>query len=441
MKYDFLFKPVFFIISLLAATFVVLYVEKLRPSDLGNLEGLFLRDDEIVKREDYKIKPPTGELSEEELEFAKIAWKYFENNYHKETGLVNAKDRCLEFTLKDLTAYLMGMLSGHELGIVDSTEVTERIEKLMFTLEHIELYDEKLPNEKYHTVSLKMLNTKGEPDGIGFGWSALDISRFFAFVNKVKFDYPQFFQPLRRVVRRWKMEEMVSSGELRGMVYNTLKNEYVLTVPGRLGYEEYSGKNLMVSGYDAAQALNYKDFLKFVNIYGEQIAVDARESRDLFSPNFITTDPYILDGLEYGWDVNSKELSYRIFLAQKQRYIRTGILTAIGEDHTDDPFSGYVYNSLYANFKTWVCYDSKGNKRNDLKMLSTKTAFAWYVLYDDEYSEQLYEAVKKWHNPRRGWYTGRYEKNGKMNKTISAATNGLVLEALNYKKSGKLIKF
>jgi hypothetical protein len=441
MKYNFLFKPIFFIISLLAATYVVLYVEKLRPSDLSSLEGLFMKEDEIVKREDYNIKPPAGELTQEELQFARIAWKYFENNYHKETGLVNSTDKCLDFNLKDLTAYLMGMLSAHEIGIVDSNEVMERIEKLMFTLEHIELYDEKLPNEKYHTVSLKMLNEQGEPDTQGVGWSAMDVSRFFAFVNKVKFDYPQIFPRLRRVIRRWKMEEVVMAGELRGMVFNTLKNKYVLTFPGRLGYEEYSGKNLMISGYDAAQALSYRDFLKFVNIYGEQIAVDARESRKEFSYNFITSDPYILDGLEYGWDVNSKELSYRIFLAQKQRYLKTGILTAVGEDHTDDTGSGYVYNSVYANFKSWVCYDSKGNKRNDLKMLSTKTAFAWHVLYDDEYSDKLYEEVKKWNNPGRGWYAGRYEKNGKMNKTISAATNGIVLEALNYKKSGKLIKF
>lgn len=40
-KYNFLFKPFFFICSLLFATWLVLYIEKIRPSDLGKYESMF----------------------------------------------------------------------------------------------------------------------------------------------------------------------------------------------------------------------------------------------------------------------------------------------------------------------------------------------------------------------------------------------------------------
>lgn len=40
-KYNFLFKPIFFICSLLFATWLVLYIEKINPSDLGKYESLF----------------------------------------------------------------------------------------------------------------------------------------------------------------------------------------------------------------------------------------------------------------------------------------------------------------------------------------------------------------------------------------------------------------
>ena len=40
-KYNFLFKPLFFICSLVFATWLVLFIEKISPSDLGKYESLF----------------------------------------------------------------------------------------------------------------------------------------------------------------------------------------------------------------------------------------------------------------------------------------------------------------------------------------------------------------------------------------------------------------
>ncbi|MDQ3192947.1 MAG: DUF3131 domain-containing protein [Bacteroidota bacterium] len=436
----FLIKPIFFVFALLFATYIVLYVEKLKPSDLKAFQGLFIKDNLILKSKNYPIKPAKGALSDEEIYYANIAWNYFVNNYNENTGLVNGKDKCPEFTFGDLTCYLMGMLSAYEIGIIGSVEVEKRINKLFGTLEKIELYENKLPNIKYHAVSLKMLDLDGKEFPEGIGWSALDLGRFFCFVNKINFHYPQYQPALRRLLKRWKMNEMIKNGFLQGMVYQSKKKKFELTQEGRLGYEEFSGKSLYRAGFDVTETINYNDFIKFIDVYGCRIGVDARETRNQNSNNYILSDPYYLDGLEYGWDLNSKELGYRVFLAQKARYVETGILTATGEDFTDDP-ANYIYYSIYANFNKWVCYDQKGNKRNDLRMLSTKTGFAWYVLYEDQYVDILFSGVKDLYDSKRGWYAGRYESSGKINKSISASTNGIILEALNYKKNGIIIKY
>jgi len=42
-----------------------------------------------------------GQLCHADLEIAKTAWKYFENNYNPETGLVNAVDNYPSTTMWD----------------------------------------------------------------------------------------------------------------------------------------------------------------------------------------------------------------------------------------------------------------------------------------------------------------------------------------------------
>lgn len=47
-------------------------------------------------------------LSEEEFEWANVAWQYFENNYQENTGLVNSVDGYPSTTMWDTASYLMG---------------------------------------------------------------------------------------------------------------------------------------------------------------------------------------------------------------------------------------------------------------------------------------------------------------------------------------------
>jgi hypothetical protein len=50
-NYNFLFKPFFFICSLLFATWLVFYIESISPSDLGRYESLFNNKQKSLSKE------------------------------------------------------------------------------------------------------------------------------------------------------------------------------------------------------------------------------------------------------------------------------------------------------------------------------------------------------------------------------------------------------
>ncbi len=75
---------------------------------------------------------------------------------------------------------------------------------------------------------------------------------------------------------------------------------------------------------------------------------------------------------------------------------------------------------------------------NDMKQLSTKAVFAMSSLYHTDYTKKLMKAVEPL-SSERGWYTGLYEKGGKINKSITCNTNAIILESLLYKKEGAIL--
>ena len=436
----FLFKPFFFIITLFLGVYLVFWIEKLKPSDFGSYKGIFLKEVIIHKIDFYPLRKPSGKLTWEEQLFAKIAWKYFQNNFHDSTGFVNGTNINSAITLKDMTSYLMGMISAYEINIIDSTELDLRLTFFLKSLATIQLYDGKLPNKIYSSATLQMLDNRNRITKKGVGWSSLDIGRFFSFVNKIMIDYPQYQPMLKRAMGKWNLENMISNGCLYGMANSRNERKPRVTQEGRLGYEEYCCKGLLMAGYDVTEAFSYTDFIKFIKIYKNEIAVDTRKMKNPPDYNYILSEPYILDGIEYGWDVNSKELAYRIFKVQKERYLETNIITAVCADYIDTP-PYFVYNTVYADDNTWSCIGKNGDNKEDLKSISTKAAFGWYVLFEDEYSDLLLATVKNLYDAEKGWYAGKYEKTGRTNKALTANTNGMILEALNYKMNGRIVKF
>ncbi len=436
-KYSFLLKPLISIIALLAGTYFVLWVEKSKPTDFGFYKNIFSKGEVISKSKFYPIRKQTY-LTKEEFDMAKIAWQYFKNNYNDSTGLINASDKYPAITMWDITSAAMGVLSAYEIGIIDSTECHQIIGLQLNSLSKIPLFHGRLPNKVYNAITLKMVDYSNNEVPDGLGWTAVDIGRFFVFVNKIYRDYPMFTPQMTKVISRWNLDDMLNDGFMQGISFTSKDKRPKLIQEGRLGYEEYAAKGLTTVGFDLWEAMSYTDFIRFVHFNKIDIGYDSRESATTPTYNFTVSEPYILDGIEYGWNNDARELAWRIYNVQKNRYKETGYVTAVTEDHIDTiPY--FVYNTVVNEGKKWACISEAGDDAEDFKTLSTKAAFGWYVLFSDAYSDTLFNAVKKLYKPGSGWYAGQYEKSGRPNKAINVNTNGIILECLNYKMNGRLV--
>ena len=420
-----------FLTGLVTAFGLVGWLEDLSVGNANTPEAM------IEASADVKVAP-TRALTAQEMAWAKTAWRYFQNNTMPETGLVNSVDKYNASTLWDTSSYLMAVIAAQRLNIIDQTEFDARIVKALDSLAKMPLFEGKLPNKSYNTISLQMVDYTNQPSEKGIGWSAIDIGRVLVPLNVLAWNYPQHTASVKKVMERWDTQPMLVKGTLQGAaVTEAGKTEYLQE--GRLGYEEYAAKSFNLMGLDVANALRYTDFLKFVDIEGIQVATDSRSAQQYGAHNYVVSEPYILDGVEFGWDHLSQELAWRVYKVQEKRFADTGILTAVSEDNIDQP-PYFVYNTVFTNGKIWNAITEKGEDASQFKTLSTKAAFGWHMLYETAYTQKLMEKAASLNDPERGWYSGLYEVSGQPNKALTANTNGIILEALAYKQGGKLMK-
>lgn len=419
-----------FLLGLFTALVIALTIEN---RDYGRILGniTFEATEEIPVR-DSRV------LTEDEYIWAGTAWTYFENNYQENTGLVNSVDGYPSTTMWDTASYMMGLLSAERLNIISQGKFELRMEKVLDTLARLPLIDGKLPNKAYNTQTLQMVDYTNQPVENGIGWSAIDIGRILVPLNIMVWQYPQFNQQVNDVLNHWDVSAMIIDGYLYGSRPNADGSGIELVQEGRIGYEEYASKAMSLMGRDVFNAMKYIDYLEMRQIDGVDIPTDLRDPAKYHAHNYVVSESYILDSLEFGADSVSKIFAHRVYKAQENRYERTGILTAVSEDNVDEaPY--FVYNTVFSDGKEWNAISDQGDDASHLKTLSTKAAFGWYALYDTPYTELLIDDAKDLFSKDKGWYSGRYELDGRVNKAVTANTNGIVLESLAYIENGSLL--
>ncbi|MDB5541004.1 MAG: hypothetical protein JWQ89_2731 [Devosia sp.] len=272
---------------------------------------------------------PLSESDPEQLQWARVAWRYFENNTDPATGLANAADNYHSTTMWDTGSYLIGLVSAHRLGLVDATEFDRRVTAAASSLARLALFDGLLPNKAYDTSSLAMTDYNNKASERGIGWSALDIARLVVALEAISTAYPGHAGEIAEAMSRWQLDALVDDGELVGAAVD-LSGATVLVQEGRTGYEEYGAKALMLLGLDAVKAVQVERHVVYHEVEALEIAVDSRLIGNA-SPGFATSEPYMLDGLEFGFDSVSQVLASNIYRAQKSRFATTGHLTAVSE--------------------------------------------------------------------------------------------------------------
>ncbi|MGB3199336.1 MAG: DUF3131 domain-containing protein, partial [Nodosilinea sp.] len=409
--------------------------------------GLSLGGRAPVPAQQIEVNPPqasqcaalTHPLTPEEQGYAQSAWTYFKDNVQPDTGLSNAAGFYPSSTLWDLGNYLTALNAARGLGLIDQPEFDGRLNQFLTTLSQLPLFEDTLPNKAYNSATAEMTTYSNTPTERGIGWSALDLGRMLAAMDAIRTCHPEYGDWLSGIVSSWDVAASIQDGQLYGAT--VLPDGSTLKVQeGRLGYEEYAARGYYAWGFDVPQALAYEPY-EFVDIYGLQIPVDQRDYQTTNANNYVVSESYILDAIEFGLQGDLAEFSRRVFEAQKRRYEETGLLTAVSEDNINGP-PHFLYSTVYANGVPWAVITETNQPRPDLRTLSTKAAFGWRYLYpEDPYAQQIFEAVKDRTNSGRGFYAGLFETGlsdpePPVNDILTGNTNGLILEILHYKARG-----
>jgi hypothetical protein len=406
--------------------------------------------------ESYFREPPfhatrrRGPLTAQEELVARTAWKFFENNTQAETGLVNAVDKYPSTTMWDTASYLGALVSAYELHIITQSEFDRRMTQLLKTFNKLEFFRDELPNKAYNTQTGEKVDYTNKPGEIGF--SGLDLGRLLVWLKIVKERYPIHSAAVDQFVMRWKFCNVVDS---RGLLYGAAlaKGQVQYLQEGRLGYEEYGAKGYQLWGFQTALASRANPY-DVIPILGVDVPYDTRDPRVFGAHNYVVSESYVLDGIEMGWDLTSDHTSgphppsdattadfaQRIYRVQKNRYIKTGVLTARSEHQlAGDPY--FVYDTIYSDGYPWNTITETGKFVPEHSAIALKAAFGLWALWKDDYTDLLFHSVSDENDPQRGFYEGVYENGTGPIGVFTSNNNGIILEELLYKTQGKILRF
>lgn len=393
---------------------------------------------QMVQFEDLSPLPLAivGTSSADDLDHARIAWRYFQNNTDPVTGLVNSTDNYPSTTMWETGSYFVAVISADRLGVIERVEAVDRIALALDTLYGMRLFDDVLPNKAYNVRTGELVNYANQTVERGLGWSALDIARMVAALAHVEANYPELAPKTSRVMQRWDLNAMVEDGQLIGgnMIEGNLRRDQ----EGRVGYEQYAAKAMMLFGFDMYRAYDAETHLMVQQVEGNPIPVDTRLHRNV-TPAFTVSEPYLFDGLEFGFDARSLRFATSIYSAQEARHRETGILTAVSESHIDvAPY--FIYSSVWGGGAPWAVMTFQGDRMDSRRTVTTKVAFAWDALFGTDYTRELVAAIAPLGDPERGFPEGIYEIDGTTNSSVTVNTNAVVLAALAFRAHGPLIR-
>jgi hypothetical protein len=388
-----------------------------------------------------KIEPQairtSAALDEKQIGYARTAWQFFANTTDAATGLTGSVDKFPSTTMWETGSQLVAVISAERIGLIDSADAHLRIGHVLSSLTKLQLFEGNIPNKAYDIRSLKMVTYDNKPTDIGLGWSAMDIGRLLSALAIVQHAYPDFSPAIAALLSGWDLSRVTQKGELFGatMVDGKLHENQ----EGRIGYEQYAAKGMQLFGLDVTGAIDISDTLSVQDVQGLPIPVDSRLNRNKVRA-FTTSESYLLDGLEFGFDWRSLVFASEVYRAQELRFAKTGKLTAVSEGHLNvKPY--FAYATVWGGGEPWAVLTSQGERIDNRRTLSTKAAFGWDALFATDYTRKLVAAVAPFAVAGKGWPEGIYEESGEVNDSDTANTNSLVLAALAYQVTGPLLRY
>ena len=401
------------------------------PAEVAKLPPLMLPEPRV-------LAPTTATETEQRallLKSARTAWRYVARNTTA-TGFAGATDAYRFATVWDLASTLAAVFSARELGLLTPSQYTVAMDRALATLLAMPLYDSTALNKMYGVESGRMVDRKEQPTREGYGWSALDHGRLLTWLKIVGTD-TAYSARTQAIVARLRLDRLIVDGYLRGQDLHPrygqpLIAKHRLYGEGRIGYEQYAAEGFALWGARAPLALNFAANARPVDVLGSTVLADLRGT------DVLTSEPFIMMGLELGWrSPHWRTLSLAMLAAQEARSRQTGHVTMVSEDAVNLPPWFFYYYLLYRDGNAFVVTSPQGHvSPNFPRWVSTKAAFGYHALTPGDYTWRALKAVQPSGATGGGWTAGVYEGRRAATPAFNLNTAAVVLESAAYVMRG-----
>ena len=361
-------------------------------------------------------------------EAAAHAWQYIVANTDAGTGLVRATPGYGNATTWDIASAIGAIWSAHRLDLIVDDEYRARLTRLLETVAALPLFEDAAYHKIYEVASGRLVSGGGRVDGRGYAWSATDLGRFLVWLAIVRETDPELAPLARRIAGRMDYTRIVQDGYTYG--YDANRRVYKSFQEGRVGYEQYVGSGFDLWGHDVDPMLDPTLHGSPVEVMGHTLLRDER------GHDRIVSEPFVMMGLEVGWNAETAELARNVLAVQRERWRRTGRVTIASEDAIDLPPNYFYYYCVYCGGQPFVMEThDPGERRTVPPWVSTKNAFGWNALLPDDYTELAWRTVQRARDGY-GWTSGVFEGSGRSTGTHDINTAALVLESAAYLRLG-----
>lgn len=367
------------------------------------------------------------------LTAARSAWAYADREYQPATGLINSVAAYPYATVWDMASGLAALYCANRLGLLADDEYDRRMRRALNTLARMRLYDGIAFSKNYSTRTGSIAGRDDRDRSAtqrGTGWSTTDIGRMLVWLHIIRTNQPRYAAQVDSIVGRINMERLVRDGYLRGTTLTPRGRELSYT-EGRIPYEQYAASGFAVWGQRAERALDWKLNALPIAVMGVPLVADRR------GHDHLTSEPFVLMGLELGWTPEVRELAVRMLEVQQERHRRTKTVTIVSEDALPRPPSYFYYYNVNLQGKAFVVsVQGATTPSRTPRWVSAKAAWAWHALLPGEYTRTAVETVA---NARRatGWSSGVYEETGRSTGSENLNTAAVILEAALFRETGR----
>jgi len=364
------------------------------------------------------------------LNAARTAWRYGDQYSRPTTGMIAAVPRYDYATVWDLGSSVAMLFCARELGFIEEAGYKARMRLALQTLQRLALFHGAAFNKAYRVSTGGMVDDRQRASRTGFGWSATDLGRLLLWLRIVANRDPELAADASSAVHRLDFTRLVKDGYLWGedLGPGGVVRSYI---EGQLGYEQYAAQGFALWDARADKALRLAEHAIPIQVMGQTVAADSRR-RDR-----LTSEPFVLMGLEFGWAPDVEQLARAVLEAQAERARQTGVLTIVSEDAIDRPPHYFYYYCVFANGRQFsIDVQDPTATVDSPRWVSSKAAIGWHALQPSAYTKRAIEGVEPARTPR-GWASGVYERTARSTNTLNVNTEAVIMTAALYALRGK----